>query len=141
VSTVAVDSIANVVGVTTFPLFSYTGGSPANGNFVKGNLPAGFSANLVNNTVQKRIDLVIAPSSTVTPFVYMLNLAGTNFVTSGSNGFPGGQYSVLASTNVALPLNQWQPISTNPFDTNGGFIFTNPMSPGSQQLFYLLQLQ
>jgi hypothetical protein len=41
---------------------------------------------------------------------------------------------------VAAPLNQWLPVSTNPFDASGGFIFTNPLNPNSSQLFYLLQL-
>ena len=140
-STIVIDSVVNVSGSTTFPLIHYTGSSPANGNFVKGALPAGFAGNLVNNTAQKRIDLVVAPATQVTPQINALTLTGTSLMIGGSNGFPGSWYYVLTSTNLMLPRNQWLPVSTNPFDVNGGFNFTNPLNPGAIQLFYLLQLQ
>jgi len=37
-------------------------------------------------------------------------------------------------------LTNWTVVSTNAFDANGNFIFTNP-SPVWPQTFYLLQLQ
>ncbi|MBW8864795.1 MAG: hypothetical protein JF609_07705, partial [Verrucomicrobia bacterium] len=141
VSTIAIDAIANVGSLITFPLVSYTGTSPATGSFVKGVLPPGYSGNLVNNTAKKRIDLALAPNALVTPRVNTLSLAGTNLVIGGTNGFPGSAYYVFATTNLTLPLNQWLPVSTNPFDVNGGFNFTNPMNPDALQIFYLLQLQ
>jgi hypothetical protein len=140
-STIAIDSVVNVTGVITFPILSYTGTAPASGNFVKGALPSGFSGNLVNNSAQKRIDLVIAPNASVTPRINALSFLGTNLIIGGTNGFPSGYYYVLTSTNLATPLHQWLPVSTNPFDLNGGFNFTNPMNPNSPQFFYLLQLQ
>jgi hypothetical protein len=66
---------------------------------------------------------------------------GTNLLVGGTNGFPSSAFYVLTSTNLMLPLNQWLPVSTNPFDVNGGFNFTNPMNPDALQIFYLLQLQ
>jgi hypothetical protein len=140
-NTITIDSVANVTGVTTFPIISYASGSPVNGNFMKGTLPNGFSANVVNNTAQKRIDLVIAPNAVVTPRMNTLNLLGTNLVVAGTNGFPNGFYSVLSSTNVALPINKWQSVLTNQFDAGGGFQFANPLDPNAAQVFYLLQLQ
>jgi uncharacterized repeat protein (TIGR03806 family) len=68
-------------------------------------------------------------------------LSGTNLVLSGTNGWPGQLYYLLASTNIALPRSQWIPIATNPFDPSGNFIFTNPANPSTPALFYLLQLQ
>jgi hypothetical protein len=141
VNTFSIDSVVNVNSAVTFPIISYSGVAPSGSGFVKGTLPAGFSANLVNNTVQKRIDLVVAANGTVIPQVNTLNLLGTNLIFGGSNGFPGGKFYLLTSTNIAMPRNQWLPISTNPFDPNGGFNFTNPMDPNSPQLYYLLQLQ
>jgi hypothetical protein len=76
----------------------------------------------------------------VTPRINALNLSGVNLAMGGTNGFPGGLYYVLAATNVAMPRNQWLPISTNPFDGNGNFNFTNPLNPAAPQIFYLLQL-
>lgn len=68
-------------------------------------------------------------------------LAGTNFIFTGSNGWPGQNYSLLATTNLALPLNQWQSILTNPFDPAGNFQLTNPLNPATIQMFYRLRLQ
>ena len=48
---------------------------------------------------------------------------------------------MLATTNVAMPLNQWPCIATNAFDGGGNFNFTNSPAPGTPQTFYLLQLQ
>ena len=126
----------------TFPLISYNSfsGSVA-ANFVKGTLPAGFVASLVDNSAQHRIDLSIATGTNATPHFGVMAAAATNFIFSGSNGLPNGNYYVLTSTNVAVPLNQWIPVLTNPFDANGNFIFTNPVNPGQSQLFYLLQVQ
>ena len=105
VTTIAIDSVANVTGVTTFPLISYAGASPASGNFVKEALPSGFAGHLLNNTTQKRIDLVVARNAAVTPRVNALNLLGTNLVIGGTNGFPMGMYYVLAATNVTPPFS------------------------------------
>jgi len=141
ISTIAIDTLANVSSLATFPLISYTGTSPATGSFAKGALPPGYSGNLVNNTAKKRIDFVVAPNALVTPRVNSLALMGTNLLVGGTNGFPSSAYYVLTTTNLTLPLNQWLPVSTNPFDVNGGFNFTNPMNPDALQIFYLLQLQ
>ncbi len=140
-NTVTIDSAVNISGIQTFPIISYVGPVPAAGAFVKGALPTGFAANLVNNTVQKRIDLVIAPKTAVTPRMNGVFVSGTNLILGGTNGFPNGYYTVLTSTNLTLPYSQWRPLTTNPFDGSGGFNTTNPLDPSSPQLFYLLQLQ
>lgn len=141
VNTIVVDSVVNLSGVTTFPIIGYSGTAPASGTFVKGTLPAGFAANLVNNTAQKRVDLAVAPVAAVTPHINAIAISGTNLIFGGTNGFPSGFYSVRVSTNLTLPFNQWTPLTTNPFDGTGGFNFTNPMDPASVQLYYLLLLQ
>ncbi|MGH7978552.1 MAG: hypothetical protein ACREE6_04210 [Limisphaerales bacterium] len=58
----------------------------------------------------------------------------------GTNGIPDWNYSVLASTNLALPVAQWQVVATNCFDTNGNFNFTND-SISNAPRFYLLKMQ
>jgi hypothetical protein len=74
------------------------------------------------------------------PVIAGITLLGTNLMVIGTNGILGGNYLVLASTNLALPLNQWPRIATNSFDGAGNFIFTNNLNPGSSRQFYLLQL-
>jgi len=75
------------------------------------------------------------------PLFNFFHLNGNRFIFTGTNGWPGQNYAVLTSSNLMLPLNQWHPIFTNPFDPGGKFSFTNPLTPGQLQLFYLLQLQ
>jgi polygalacturonase len=65
---------------------------------------------------------------------------GESFVLSGTGGVTNGAYYVLASTNLALPLDQWTPVATNPFDGNGNFSFTNTPDPYCPRMFYRLQL-
>lgn len=140
-NTVDIDSAVNVGGVATFPLLSYTSfnGSVAL-NFAKGTLPAGFSASLLNNSAQNRVDLVIAPSADVTPRIGSFSLSGSILIFNGSNGLPKGNYYVLTSTNLALPLDQWTPIATNPFDSSGNFTFSNAVNPGLLEQYYRLQI-
>lgn len=62
---------------------------------------------------------------------------GTNLVLSGV-GHPGGNYRIIASTNLVLPVANWVGIATNSFDgATGAFRFTNGL--GNRQLFYRLQ--
>jgi hypothetical protein len=61
------------------------------------------------------------------------------FVLSGTNGFAGGNYSLLSSTNLAS--GSWTLETTNTFDANGAFSVTNTVTPGAAQKFYRLQLQ
>ncbi len=70
-----------------------------------------------------------------------INMKGSNLVFNGSSGLPGLTYSVLASTNVTLPVNQWPAVSSITFQTNGTFSFTNPMNPAALRTFYLLKYQ
>ena len=58
---------------------------------------------------------------------------------SGSNGAPLGNYYVLSSTNLALPLANWTRVATNQYDASGKFIFTNPISANQQNFFRLQQ--
>lgn len=64
---------------------------------------------------------------------------GTNVVMSG-RGPAGGVYTMLASTNVATPAAQWQPLATNFFDSGGNFRLTNTVSSLLRQRYYLLRV-
>jgi hypothetical protein len=141
VNTIKIDSVAGINGIATNHLFAYTtlAGTVA-ANFALAPLPAGFSGSLVGSPANKTIDLVIAPSTAVIPRFKAINLSGMNLVFNGTNGLPNGNYYVMASTNLDLPLTSWLRLSTNPFDGSGGFNFTNPLNPGALQMYYLLQL-
>jgi hypothetical protein len=80
---------------------------------------------------------------TISAGITGFTIADGNAVITGTNAQTTGVYYLLASTNVALPLNQWTPVATNVVSTNGEngaftFIGTNAVTPGGQQEFYIL---
>jgi hypothetical protein len=81
-------------------------------------------------------EIIILPS----PAIAGISLHGSNLVFTGSGGAVGGPYYLLSSTNLTLPLSQWQRIATNNFDVNGNFNFTNASGITMSEMYYLLQL-
>jgi len=76
------------------------------------------------------------------PDISGIVVGGGNVVLGGTNnGSASTHYVVLSQTNVTLPLNQWQPLVTNPFNPDGSFSWTNPVVPAETNRFYRLQLQ
>jgi hypothetical protein len=67
--------------------------------------------------------------------------SGANLVLGGKGGTPGKNYLVLTTTNLALPLINWEVLATNAFDSGGAFNFTNLLPSSSLSQFYILQLK
>lgn len=80
-------------------------------------------------------------SLTVAPAVTNFYVGGSDLVLNGINGLAGHAYTVLASTDVTLPLNEWVPVWTNVLSGGGNFSITatNVLSPAAAQQFYLLR--
>jgi hypothetical protein len=75
------------------------------------------------------------------PQITGISLNGTTLTVSGMNGFPGGTYYLLMSTNAAIPMSQWTPILTNAFDGQGNLsLSTNIVRAGDVQEFYVLHV-
>jgi hypothetical protein len=90
--------------------------------------------------------LVSGQSSYLPPIPLSLNTmrvdpGNDGFVVSGGGGVTNGTYYVLTSTNLALPMSQWQPVMTNSFDAAGNFIFTSTPASFSPPAFYRFQIQ
>jgi hypothetical protein len=66
-------------------------------------------------------------------------LSGNQLIISGTNGSANGNYYVLASTNLTLPLSSWTSIATDAF-VNGNFSFTNTIDPNLSRQFYIIQV-
>jgi autotransporter-associated beta strand protein len=77
---------------------------------------------------------------TNTPGITSFTLNGTDIVISGTNGQAGDAYYLLASTNMTLPISQWQTVATNVLGAGGSFTFTgtNVVTAGDNQQFYIL---
>lgn len=86
-----------------------------------------------------RLSLASTPPSP--QFVAASSVGGNNLSFSGGNGIPGWPYVMLCSTNLALPVDEWQPVATNAFDASGDFNFPVTVNPGVLSTFYRLQLQ
>ena len=124
-------------GAGTYTLFTYAGsffGTP-----VLGTTPPGYNYSITNPPGLIQL-LVQTPPPPTPPVFGGISSTANGLVISGSGGTTNGTYYVLVSTNIALPPNQWTPVSTNQFDGSGNFIFTNAMDPNNPQMFYLLQL-
>jgi autotransporter-associated beta strand protein len=67
-------------------------------------------------------------------------LSGSTLTLSGGGGTPNGNYILLASTNVALSVANWDRVSTNQFDSNGNFSISTTVTPAAPQRFFLIQL-
>lgn len=75
------------------------------------------------------------------PQITNINVSGTTLMLRGTNGGAGNRYVLLGSTNAALPLNQWTPLLTNYFDTNGNLnLSTDLINPWPSQQLYILEL-
>jgi hypothetical protein len=138
-TTINLGAIANVTSGTTYPLISYTGTDPYS-SLSLAILPTGYTGNLVDDSANSLISLMITSAPAQPPVINTITLSGGNLVFSGTNGTQGNDYYVLASTNVALPRANWTILATNQFGVGGSFTFTNVISPGLPQRFYLLQL-
>jgi hypothetical protein len=75
------------------------------------------------------------------PHITGISLSGTTLTLTATNGHIGGRFTLMGSTNLFLPLNQWTPILTNAFDGSGNLnLSTNIINPNNPLEFYLLQM-
>ena len=67
----------------------------------------------------------------------------TNLVIQGAGGPTNGggyNYWLLSSTNITLPLAEWNVVSTNLFNPDGSFSNQIPAPTGTGTMFYRLKL-
>ncbi len=74
------------------------------------------------------------------PITYENGINYTTIVLDGSNGYAGGLFQVLSSTDVALPLANWLIEVSGEFDGSGNFSVPIPIAADVPQRFYAIQL-
>jgi hypothetical protein len=99
---------------------------------VRTNPPAVYRPGDTVRTASAVVNVLLPPAFT------RMDPIGTSLVLEGAGGIPSSPYTVLTSTNLALPLAQWTRLATNNFDSGGAFAFTN--APSASPQFYLLEL-
>lgn len=65
-------------------------------------------------------------------------LAGTNLILAGQGGVPARTFHLLSTTNILLPLSNWQVLMTNTFGPDGGFSVTTRIDPQTPHRFFKL---
>lgn len=122
----------------SFKLFS---AASYHGAFTTINLPTlnHYFANLVwsnSLNIDGRITVVVQPPPPI-EIQY-----GTNVVIQGvtSSQLAGVQYRVVASSNLALPIDQWTPVYTGTFASDGSFICILTNAVTTSQRFFCLEL-
>ena len=149
----AIQSSGNIAYGGTLNLVNISGAPLAAGNSFQVFTAASYSGSFASvtpsipgpglawNLTQLNSGIISVISAPSQPVVSSETLSGGNFIINGTNGTAGGNYVVLTSTNIALPLTNWAPIATNSFDNTGAFHATNAINPALNRSFYLIQTQ
>ena len=109
------------------------------GTFAATNLPPLGVGLLWSNGVAAN-GLLAVVLGAVAPQFAPVAFQGSNLIFSGSGGAAWAGYSVLASTNLAVPLTNWNVVATGTFDGAGDFVFTNNVAPGTSRQFFNLRI-
>jgi autotransporter-associated beta strand protein len=75
------------------------------------------------------------------PVINSVVNAGGSIVFGGTNGSAWGSYSVLSTNSLTIPRTNWPIVATGVFDGAGQFSYTNTITPGTPQRFFLLRAQ
>ena len=103
-------------------------------------LPATPGPGLAWNTNNLNTSGTLAVLANPAPVFGPSVLSGGSIVLTGSGGYAGGGYSVLANTNLAAPISAWTVVRTGTFDSAGNFAVTNPVSAGTNELFFRIRV-
>ncbi len=118
----------------SFKLFNATG---YGGAFSSLSLPAAGAGLMWTNKLL--LDGSIAVVAQIPPVISGVTKSDTNLVFKVTGGSPGGPFSVLTSTNVALPLSSWTTNRTGNFDWLGNLTLTNVIDPATPQRFFTIR--
>ena len=120
----------------TFQLFNAANFA---GGFTSLTLPA-LPANLFWNTNLLAVNGRLSVATNTPPQIIGLTLGGGEFILNVTGGLGGATCYVLATTNLATPLPNWQRLFTNQFEADGSLNLTNALNSGQPQTYYRIQL-
>jgi autotransporter-associated beta strand protein len=120
----------------TFKLFD---AAVISGSFSGITLPA-LTGNLFWNTNNLFVDGTLTVASPTPPVLGTIALAGNKLIFSGSGGSAGGNYYLIGTTNLTVPLTNWQRLQTNQFGSGGSLNCTNTINANWPQGYYRVQV-
>ena len=105
------------------------------------NFPASWTPQAGSTSTTGSGQIIVGNGPPASPHITSAKLYGSLLSISATNGSAGGVWTMLQSTNLALPLSQWQTNCAGRFDGSGN-LSTNIVNPASSaQEFYLLKVQ
>lgn len=136
-------TVTNVNGtITAGQVFTLFSSGSYNGAFAVTNLPAlggGLSWNTANLGVNGTLSVAGSSGPTTNANITSVKVSAGNIIIVGTNNnVPNTNfhYAVLTSTNIATALSNWTSLTTNPFNPDGTFDYTNAINPATPRLFY-----
>jgi hypothetical protein len=144
-ATATLGGTLNVVLIDSFvpaagQVFQLINAASRVGAFTTVNLPVLNAGLAWDNQLAANGSLAVVTAPGGGPQFGPVTRSGSDLIFSGTGGVANGDYVVLSSTNVAAPLINWLPVTSNLFDASGIFLFTNPINPARSQEFYRLRL-
>jgi hypothetical protein len=73
---------------------------------------------------------------TLPPSFTSTTVSGGKLMVTGANGTPGAAYTLLTTTNLALPVSAWTTNSAGVFDSNGAFSVAIPILATPPESFF-----
>jgi hypothetical protein len=73
------------------------------------------------------------------PVLSGVTVSGGKLIFNGTGGSPGAGYTLLTTTNIALPLADWTTNSTGVFDGTGSFSASIPVDGSAPKAFFRLR--
>ncbi|HEY4414852.1 MAG TPA: glycosyl hydrolase [Verrucomicrobiae bacterium] len=136
--TLVVTNLAGTLSVgDSFKLFSAATYAGAFTSISPATPGPGLSWNATNLVVNGTLSVVLG---NVNLQFGSFSRSGSNLWFSGSGGAAGAGYSILSATNLSQPMTNWNLLGGGNFDSNGNFIFTNPLAPLTLQQFFGIRI-
>jgi hypothetical protein len=133
------NNVASQTALTTLPGTFATSVRGAMSQFQTG---GGALTNLyaIYYDLTANIEVGTAPVILVSPKITSINITADGIVLSGTNnnGTSAGNYALLVTTNLALPIGNWTAVSTQAFKADGTLSITNPLGTDPSK-YYMLQ--
>jgi hypothetical protein len=91
----------------------------------------------------KKVRWFGGPATRPPPGITGVQISRPNVILAGTNGFIGGTYYLLTSTNLSKPFSLWLPVSTNVLGASGNFSLTasNAFMFSEPKRFFVLRVQ
>ena len=111
------------------------GTAPSSVTVVGGGIAGGTVAVLQINSGE----LYLVVASTAPARINNIGVSGTTLSLSATNGVAGGPWTLLQSTNIALPFSQWATNRAGTYDGSGNLSTNIANVVTNGQMFYLLK--